>query len=85
MCAVLLYPDYNIINNFHINQFWKASQDSTVVITTDYGLENQGSTTSRRKIFPFFIAFGPALGHTQPPIKWVSGGGSFFGGKAAGA
>jgi hypothetical protein len=33
---------------------------------------------------PFTTASRPALGHTQPSIQWVLGG-SFPGGKAAGA
>jgi len=39
-------------------------------ITTDYGLEGQGSNPGRDEIFR---PSRPALGPTQPPVKWVQG------------
>jgi hypothetical protein len=50
-----------------------VGRDSSVNIQRDYGLDGRDSITYR-----------PALGHTKPPIQCVPGG-SFPGGKAAGA
>jgi hypothetical protein len=38
-----------------------------------YGLNGQGFIPSRGKIFLFSTASRPAMGPTQPPIKWVLG------------
>jgi len=43
---------------------------SSVGIATDYGLDGPGSNPGGDEIF---IPSRPALGLTQPPIKWVSG------------
>ena len=43
---------------------------SSVVIVTDYGLGGPGSNPGRDEIFR---PFRPALGPTQPPVKWVPG------------
>jgi hypothetical protein len=51
-----------------------GSRDSSVSIATGYGLDDEGGGTSspgRVKIFHFSISSRPALGSTQPPIKWV--------------
>jgi hypothetical protein len=47
--------------------------DSSVGITTGYGLDGRGSNPGRGKIFVFSKASRPALGTTQPPIQWVPG------------
>ena len=42
--------------------------DSAVGIATDYGLDGPGSNPGGDEIFR---PFRPALGPTQPPVKWV--------------
>jgi len=43
---------------------------SSVGIATDYGLDSPGSNPGGDEIFR---PFTPALGPTQPPVKWVPG------------
>jgi hypothetical protein len=44
--------------------------DSSVGMATGYGLDDRGSIPGGR-IFLFATASRPALGLTQPPIRWV--------------
>jgi len=41
---------------------------SSVSIATDYGLDGPGSNPGG---YDIFRPFRPALGPTQPPVKWV--------------
>jgi hypothetical protein len=52
------------------------SRDGSVGIATGYWLNDQGggsSSPDRVKNFRFSISSRPALGYTQPPIKWLPG------------
>jgi hypothetical protein len=47
------------------------SRDSSVGITTGYGLDGRGSIPGRVKMFLFYIVSRPALRPTLSPIQWI--------------
>ena len=56
--------------NFDVaSSFW-CGPGSSVGIATDYGLDGPGSNLGGDEILR---PFRPALGLTQPPVKWVPG------------
>ena len=55
-------------------------RDNVVIIATNYGLDGPGIEFRWGRGFLHLST--PALGHKQPPVKWVSG--FFPGGKSAG-
>ena len=76
-CALKLVEE--IILKCTLFNVW--GHDSSVGIATRYGLD--GSRIESRWRRDFRHTSRPALGPTQPPIKWASG--NFPGGNAAGA
>jgi len=53
-----------------VNMVFTRGPGSSVGIATDYGLDGLGSNPSGDEIFR---PSRPALGATQPPVKWVLG------------
>ena len=53
-----------------INTYRVCGLGSSVGIATDYGLDGPGSNPGGDEIFR---PSTPALGTTQPPVKWVPG------------
>ena len=54
--------------SFNLSKEMRSGPGSAVVIATDYGLDSPGSSPGGDEIFR---PSRPALGSTQPPVKWV--------------
>jgi hypothetical protein len=69
---------------FDFHNHYNRSRDSSVDITTGYGLEGRGSILDRSKIFSVIHSVQTGT-KTRPACYPVDPGDSFPGGKAAGA
>ena len=66
ICKYILYL-YICIYNIYI---YVDGPGSSVGIATDYGPDGPGSNSGGDEVFR---PSRPALGSTQPPVKWASG------------
>ena len=58
------------LSEYKFCNFLYSGPGISVGIATDYGLDGPGSNPGGDEIFR---PSRPALGTTQPPVKWVSG------------
>jgi hypothetical protein len=58
------------VRAFFVCTFLMCGLGISVSIVTDYELEGPGSNPGGDEIF---CLYRPALGPTQPPVKWVPG------------
>ena len=64
-------PKFEIIfDKFDSHKMFTCGPGSSVGIATDYGLDGPGSNPGGDEIFR---PSRPALGPTQPPLKWLPG------------
>ena len=64
---------YVLVANITMPPPFQGEPSSSVSIVPDYGLDGPGSKKKNPGGDEIFRPPRPALGPTQPPVKWVSG------------
>ena len=62
------FPNTEYFLNYRVTYGSMSGPDSSVGIATNYRLDGPGLNSGGDK---FFRSTRPALGPTQPPVKWV--------------